>query len=258
MTRGPEARLCAGRQQAGAERRLGRGDAGRGARRRCWTIDLGFDIGITGFSIPEIDSLIEGLSRRSRAIPADDWLPDAADARCRPGDIWQLGPAPADLRRRARAPTSWPLMDGEQARMVFTDPPYNVPIDGHVGGSGGSSTASSPWRPGEMSAPEFTGFLRTSFRNLADAQRRRLHPLRLHGLAAHGRDAGGRRGRLRRAQEPDRLGQGQRRHGHLLPLPPRADLRLQERHRAAHQQPSSWASTALPHQRLGVPRASTR
>lgn len=25
-------------------------------------------------------------------------------------------------------------MNGEQAQMVFTDPPYNVPIQGHVGG----------------------------------------------------------------------------------------------------------------------------
>ena len=60
-------------------------------------------------------------------------------------------------------------MDGEQARMVFTDPPYNVKIDGHVGGSGRVKHREFAMASGEMSVSEFTGFLRTSFRNLADA-----------------------------------------------------------------------------------------
>ena len=60
-------------------------------------------------------------------------------------------------------------MGGEQARMVFTDPPYNVKIDGHVGGSGRVKHREFAMASGEMSASEFTGFLRTSFRNLADA-----------------------------------------------------------------------------------------
>ena len=80
-------------------------------------------------------------------------------------------------------------MDGEQAQMVFTDPPYNVPIDGHVGGSGPIKHREFAMASGEMSTAEFTAFLRTTFTSLVEAQRRRLDPLRLHGLAAHGRDA---------------------------------------------------------------------
>ena len=38
-------------------------------------------------------------------------------------------------------------MAGEQARMVFTDPPYNVPIDGHAGGSGKIKHRELRWRP---------------------------------------------------------------------------------------------------------------
>ena len=38
--------------------------------------DLGFDIGVTGFSIPEIDGLIEGLTPEEPGDPEDDWLPD--------------------------------------------------------------------------------------------------------------------------------------------------------------------------------------
>ncbi len=37
--------------------------------------DLGFDIGVIGFSIPEIDSLVEGLSPEEPGNPEDDWLP---------------------------------------------------------------------------------------------------------------------------------------------------------------------------------------
>ena len=53
--------------------------------------DLGFDIGITGFSIPEIDGLVEGLTPEEPGDPEDDWLPDPGPPRCRPGDVWQLG-----------------------------------------------------------------------------------------------------------------------------------------------------------------------
>ena len=53
--------------------------------------DLGFDIGVTGFSIPEIDGLIEGLTPEEPGDPEDDWLPEPGPARCRPGDVWQLG-----------------------------------------------------------------------------------------------------------------------------------------------------------------------
>ena len=59
-------------------------------------------------------------------------------------------------------------MGGERARMVFTDPPYNVPIDGHVGGLGKTKHREFAMASGEMSPAEFTAFLGTTFRNLAD------------------------------------------------------------------------------------------
>ena len=69
------------------------------------------------------------------------------------------------------------LMDGEKAQMVFTDPPYNVPIDGHVSGLGSQKHREFAMASGEMSNVEFTGFLRTAFENLKqhsfDIQRER-------------------------------------------------------------------------------------
>ena len=59
-------------------------------------------------------------------------------------------------------------MGGERAQMVFTDPPYNVPIQGHVGGSGATKHREFAMASGEMSEAEFIGFLRSSFQNLVE------------------------------------------------------------------------------------------
>src|SRR5262249_30742307 len=54
---------------------------------------LGFDLGLTGFSIAEVDHLIEGLAPSEPGDPADDRLPepDSVPSRCQTGDIWRLG-----------------------------------------------------------------------------------------------------------------------------------------------------------------------
>ena len=44
--------------------------------------------------------------------------------------------------------------------MVFTDPPYNVPIDGHVCGLGKVKHREFAMASGEMNEAEFTAFLR--------------------------------------------------------------------------------------------------
>jgi DNA modification methylase len=51
--------------------------------------------------------------------------------------------------------------------MVFTDPPYNVPISGHVCGLGKTKHREFEMASGEMSKEEFTAFLATVFQNLA-------------------------------------------------------------------------------------------
>src|SRR5271166_6323175 len=58
------------------------------------TADIDFDVGITGFSIAEVDGLIDGLAPEEAGDPADDQLsdPESVPSRCRKGDIWQLGP----------------------------------------------------------------------------------------------------------------------------------------------------------------------
>src|ERR1700730_4883984 len=100
--------------------------------------DLDFDVGITGFSIAEVDQLIEGLGPSEPGDPADDLLPepDAVPPRCQAGDIWRLGPHRLICGDALDPAVIADLMEGEKAEMVFTDPPYNVAIDGHVSGMG--------------------------------------------------------------------------------------------------------------------------
>ena len=53
------------------------------------------------------------------------------------------------------------------AQMVFTDPPYNVPIDGYVCGLGAIKHENFKMASGEMTEIQFTDFLRGVFENLA-------------------------------------------------------------------------------------------
>ena len=130
--------------------------------------DLGFDLGITGFTIAEVDRLIDGLEPVEDGDPATDALPDPARVatRCRRGDLWQLGSHRlicGDARDRQVIEA---LMDGEVAEMAFTDPPYNVAIEGNVGGLGKVRHPDFAMASGEMDVEQFTAFLSETFANL--------------------------------------------------------------------------------------------
>ena len=58
-------------------------------------------------------------------------------------------------------------MEGEKAAMVFTDPPYNVPIEGNVCGLGAIHHREFAMASGEMSEAEFTAFLTRALSLLA-------------------------------------------------------------------------------------------
>jgi DNA modification methylase len=133
-------------------------------------VDLEFDVEITGFSLAEIDLVLDEAhdSSPDAGDPVDDEVPPFADvAVSRPGDLWELG------RHRlicgdARAASDYSrLLAGEAADLVFTDPPYNVPIDGHVCGLGRVRHREFAMGAGEMSQSAFTGFLAETLGNAA-------------------------------------------------------------------------------------------
>jgi DNA modification methylase len=129
--------------------------------------ELDFDIGLTGFAIPEIDNLIDGLQPLEDEDPRDDAIPADGPPVSRLGDLWQLGPHRVICGDALKADTYAALLGGERAAMVFTDPPYNVPIQGHVGGSGTIRHREFVMASGEMSQEAFTSFLATALGHLA-------------------------------------------------------------------------------------------
>lgn len=78
-----------------------------------------------------------------------------------PGDLWLLGRHRLLCADAIKAQSYTRLMADERAQMVFTDPPYNVPVDGHVCGLGSVRHNEFAMASGEMSDAEFTTFLKT-------------------------------------------------------------------------------------------------
>ena len=84
------------------------------------------------------------------------------------GDIWQIGSHRLICGNSTQRETYQRLLDKDRAQLVFTDPPYNVPIAGHVGGLGSVQHREFAMASGEMSQSEFTAFLTSVFANLAE------------------------------------------------------------------------------------------
>jgi DNA modification methylase len=130
-------------------------------------IELDFDISATGFEVPEIDVLIEGLEATpAKADPADEVPVVTGPAVTRPGDLWQIGPHRLICGDALEPETYARLLAGETAQLVFTDPPYNVRVDGHVSGLGATKHREFAMASGEMTGTEFTGFLARVFASL--------------------------------------------------------------------------------------------
>lgn len=137
-------------------------------------VDLEFDVGLTGFSLAEIDLVLDeaGEADPDGSDAAEDVVPDInGQSVSRMGDLWLLGRhrllcgdtrSAADLDR---------LMGGDRADLVFTDPPYNVAIDGNVCGLGSVRHREFAFASGEMSSAQFTGFLTETLGNIARVMR---------------------------------------------------------------------------------------
>ena len=131
------------------------------------TVDLDFDITLTGFEAPEIDILIGELNADTPGDPEEDIpLPDTGPAVTQVGDIWQIGEHRLICGDATDADVYAALLEEERAQLVFTDPPYNVPVDGHVCGLGRIRHREFAMAAGEMDEESFTAFLGTVFRNL--------------------------------------------------------------------------------------------
>lgn len=121
-------------------------------------LDAGFDLELTGFELRDLELKLDATVA---AEPDEqDNVPDAAsEAVSRVGDLWRIGEHRL-LCADARDEASYrQLLGTDRASMVFADPPYNVPIQGHVSGKGKARHREFVQASGEMSDAEFQRFL---------------------------------------------------------------------------------------------------
>lgn len=139
-------------------------------------IDLDFDVSLTGFTATEIDLAIcaadEANSKSSRKSELENVIPDLPVVPItRPGDLWVLNRHKL-LCGDARDPNDYRrLLECGPAHLIFTDPPYNVPIPGHVSGLGKVAHRNFAMACGEMSEEDFTVFLKQTLGLAANACR---------------------------------------------------------------------------------------
>jgi DNA modification methylase len=133
-------------------------------------LDPELDLELTGFETAEIDLLIDGPTKVD-ADPLDDTPAVAAEAITRSGDCWRLGEHKLICADARNSSSFAELMGEDRARVVFADPPYNVRIDGHVGGLGSIKPREFAMACGEMSKAQFTHFLKTIFLNVTAVSR---------------------------------------------------------------------------------------
>lgn len=137
-------------------------------------VDLDFDIEVSGFSLAEVDfALADAREADPRAGDApEDAMPKPQGAVVtRSGDIWQLGRHRLLCGDTRDAQCMDQLMRGESADLVFTDPPYNVAIDGNVCGLGSVKHREFAFASGEMSESQFTRFLAETLGNMGRVMR---------------------------------------------------------------------------------------
>ena len=126
------------------------------------------DITVTGFETTEIDLIIG----EAKAAPEEEATPEPEvdqEPVTKVGDVWHLGKHRITCGNSLRQATYQTLLGSRRAAMVFTDPPYNVRIDGHATGNGAIRHREFAMASGEMSEAEFVSFLITILKLLCDS-----------------------------------------------------------------------------------------
>jgi DNA modification methylase len=137
-------------------------------------IDLGFEVELTGFEPAEVDLILADWQEASVEVtaPDDEYTESSSEPPVsRLDDLWLLG-SHRLLCGDARSPEAYKkLLGADRADLVFTDPPYNVPIHGHVSGLGRVEHREFAMASGEMTEGEFANFLTQVLCLAADVSR---------------------------------------------------------------------------------------
>lgn len=119
-------------------------------------IDLGeVQIELMGWSTGEVDKILD-LSIEIESEDPDEVPELPVEPVSQLGDLWLLGNHRL-LHGSSLDATTWALlMDGKLADLSLNDPPWNVPVNGHVSSSGRFQEFAMA--SGEMTEEEFTAF----------------------------------------------------------------------------------------------------
>ena len=121
--------------------------------------EIGFDLGVTGFSLPELDIIMTTAAPAMASEDVDIIPPLPKVAVTLPNDLWKLGNHRI-LCADSTDPMSYTIvLNGELVDIVFTDCPWNIPIDGFVSGLGKTKHKDFKMGAGELSADDFATFL---------------------------------------------------------------------------------------------------
>jgi DNA modification methylase len=138
-------------------------------------VELGFDVEVMGYETAEIDLMIDAVQAADpEAAPDPDDEPIAGPPAApvsRSGDVWLCGRHRLLCANALDASAYARLMGEARADAIFTDPPYNVPIEGFVGGKGKIKRREFAMASGEMSSAAFTAFLTTTLGHAAAVSR---------------------------------------------------------------------------------------
>lgn len=133
-------------------------------------LDHGFDLDVIGFEQVEIDQILTlETDAQNDALAPENEIPEAQPEMpvTREGDLWRLGRHLLLCADAREIGSFHRILGDDRADMVFADPPYNVPINGHVSGLGATRHREFAVGSGEMSAQVFTDFLAKTLSNTA-------------------------------------------------------------------------------------------
>lgn len=123
-------------------------------------VEAGIDLEIVGSDTIELDVLSENLRTegpdKDDAVPV---LPPDYRPMTRLGDLWVLGDHRLFCGDATNLESYRELLGNDPVQMVFTDPPYNVKINGHVKRNS-DAHREFVMASGEMTTSQFVEFLR--------------------------------------------------------------------------------------------------
>lgn len=120
--------------------------------------EMSFDVNTIGFETAELDLL---LGNDVDDEPDEIVQGPAAIAACKAGETWLLGEHRVTCMSALDQASYAVLLNGDEPSLIITDPPYNVPVRGHVRSAGAAKHREFEMASGEMTSSEFTNFLHT-------------------------------------------------------------------------------------------------